>query len=112
MRKVRQGMNLMGGCKGKKGNNCVEGDEGYAKDLNKFYARFDCHDFVQEREECKSALFESLLHDRERVMIDESEVRKAMLGLKLNKAPGLEGVKPSVLKMCAEQMSSKMCEIF
>ncbi|GFR81869.1 reverse transcriptase [Elysia marginata] len=89
MRKVWQGMNLMVGCKGKKGNNCVEGDEGYANDLNKFYARFDCHDFVQEREECKSALLESLLHDRERIVIDESEVRKAMLALKPNKAPVL-----------------------
>ncbi|GFR84574.1 Non-LTR (Long terminal repeat) retrotransposon and domain-containing protein [Elysia marginata] len=94
-------MNLMSGCKGKKGNNSVEGDEGYAYDLNKFYTRFDCHDFVQEREECKSALFESLLHDRERIVIDESEVRKLMLGLKPNKAPGPDGVKPIVLKKCA-----------
>ncbi|GFR73765.1 transposable element Tcb1 transposase [Elysia marginata] len=112
MRKVWQGMNLMGGCKGKKGKNCDEGDKGYANDLNKFYARFDCHDFVQEREECKSALFESLLHNRERIVIDESEVRKAMLGLKPNKAPGPGEVKPSMLKKCAEQLSSIMCEIF
>ncbi|GFS05938.1 Non-LTR (Long terminal repeat) retrotransposon and domain-containing protein [Elysia marginata] len=113
MRKVRQGMNLMAGCKGEKGNNSVEEDEGYANDLNKFYARFDRHDFVQEleREECKSALFETLLQDRERVVIDESEVRKVMLALKPNKAPGPDGVKPSVLK-CAEQLSSIMCEIF
>ncbi|GFR78487.1 Non-LTR (Long terminal repeat) retrotransposon and domain-containing protein [Elysia marginata] len=112
MRKVWQGMNLMVGCEGKKGNNSVEGDEGYANDLNKFYARFDCHDFVQEREECKSALLESLLHDRERIVIDKSEVRKAMLALKPNKAPGPDGVKPSVLKKCAEQLCGIMCEIF
>ncbi|GFR78759.1 hypothetical protein ElyMa_005857600, partial [Elysia marginata] len=103
MRKVWQGMNLMVGCEGKKGNNSVEGDEGYANDLNKFYARFDCHDFVQEREECKSALLESFLHDRERIVIDTSEVRKAMLALKPNKAPGPDGVKPSVLKKCATE---------
>ncbi|GFR71213.1 reverse transcriptase [Elysia marginata] len=109
MRKVWQGMNLMVGCKG---NNSVEGEEGYANDLNKFYARFDCHDFVQEREECKSALLESLIRDRERIVIDESEVRKAMLSLKPNKAPGPDGVKPSVLKKCAEQLSGIMCEIF
>ncbi|GFS04568.1 hypothetical protein ElyMa_004660400, partial [Elysia marginata] len=112
MRKVWQGMNLMGGCKGKKGNNCVEGDEGYANDLNKYYARFDHDDFVQEREECKNALFESILHNREIIVINESAVRKAMLALKPNKAAGPDGVKPSVLKKCVMQLSSIMCEIF
>ncbi|GFR92870.1 Non-LTR (Long terminal repeat) retrotransposon and domain-containing protein [Elysia marginata] len=35
-----------------------------------------------------------------------------MLALKPNKAPGPDGVKPSVLKKCAEQLSGIMCEIF
>ncbi|GFR93668.1 ATP-dependent RNA helicase DHX36 [Elysia marginata] len=35
-----------------------------------------------------------------------------MLALKPNKALGPDGVKPSVLKKCAEQLSGIMCEIF
>ena len=46
-------------CKSK-GTTDLEGDGTYATDLNKFYARFDCNDFEQEREDRLSLLSEKI----------------------------------------------------
>ena len=49
MKPVWKGIDVMRGHKRK--NNCktLEGNVEYGNDLNKFYARFDCPDFDNER---------------------------------------------------------------
>ncbi|KAK7460352.1 hypothetical protein BaRGS_00038910, partial [Batillaria attramentaria] len=53
IRKVWEGMNLMGGRKTTKRSQVNSDSANYANDLNRFYARFDCHDFGREREDMK-----------------------------------------------------------
>ena len=79
----------------------------YANEMNDFYARFDCHDFSEE----KKKIVHELLNESEMyndVIIDEFEVLKAMKSIIPSKACGPDNVSPKVIKLCADQL----CGIF
>ncbi|GFS08022.1 Non-LTR (Long terminal repeat) retrotransposon and domain-containing protein [Elysia marginata] len=104
----------MSGCKRKEACGTAEVDESYAKELNKFYARFDCYDF--EKENGKRLEFLLNMIDGKnmgnKVVLSECEVRKTLRCLNSNKASGPDGVSPSVLKYCADQLGDIQAHLF
>jgi hypothetical protein len=118
MRKVWEGMSLMSGHKGKKGGKSDLGsaDKEYADKLNSFYCRFDCHDFSQER----GALREELRREAESgkeeglsgIQVTEEDVRREFRNAHPRKAAGPDKLKPSLLKVCADQLAGIFCTLF
>ena len=85
----------------------------YANDLNVFYARFDCHDFHQERNQRITNIAKEGTGSRGgRTVVGEEEVRMALTKVHPKKAAGPDGVARRVLKGCAEQLYSILCYIF
>ena len=80
----------------------------YVNELNKFYARFDNHDFSQQIQTCFSNVDNSVPS----FDIEPFEVFKLFCKLKPNKACGADGVTPKILKLCARQLSFIYCTIF
>ena len=56
----------------------------FADDLNKFYCRFDCHNFCAEIDELKQDLLDD--NDEEPFIIEDHVVLKLFLNLKTNNA--------------------------
>ena len=107
MKKVWDGLNLMGGRTNvNRGSVYCESKE-YTNEVNNFYSRFDSHDFSKERDDLKKELLISNKSYND-IIIDESEVLKTMKKLNPTKAKGPDGVGPRVLKLCANQL----CGIF
>ena len=77
-----------------------------ANDLNRFYARFDTQDFSDE---C-NILCESLISCP--VTVDEWDVVKCLSRINPRKAPGPDGLKGRVLKVCAEQLGGVFTHTF
>lgn len=107
MHDVWQGMNLMSG-RHKGCVNVMSDSTDYANDLNKFYTRFDCHDFKRERETIINKLKEEANQNSESIVISETSVFDAMKRINPNKACGPDGIHPRAVKTCAEQL----CNIF
>ena len=63
-------MNVMSGREKKKKNELKPLKEkvDYCNDLNKFYSKFDCHDFKKNREEVKNKLEERFMSVNERIV--------------------------------------------
>ena len=97
MKRVRDSMNLLSGCKGK-GTTDLEGDKTYTNDLNKFYARFDCYNFGKESEDRLSRLLEKIKNGdhSERIQLSEEEVLRNGRNMEAGKAPWLDSVYLSV----------------
>ena len=115
MKKVWDGMSLMAGYKGKGGGGTQIGDcsEQYANDLNKFYCRFDCHDFSAEREQLKTDLLEGLEKEiDESPLVEEHEVRTAFKKVNSRKAAGPDNITPKLLKSCADQLAGIFALLF
>ncbi|KAK7480226.1 hypothetical protein BaRGS_00000892, partial [Batillaria attramentaria] len=65
----------------------------YANDLNRFYARFDCHDFGREREEMRGILVAD--HEQKQSMtVQDGDVLKLLKQVKPSKAAGPDGILP------------------
>ena len=77
-----------------------------ANDLNRFYARFDTEDFSDEY----NTLCESL--NSCTVTVDEGDVVKCLSRINPRKAPGSDGLKGRVLKVCAEQLGGVFTHMF
>ena len=88
----------------------IENAEKFCNDLNSFYARFDKHDFSVEREDISCHLVSNNEHDR--IVICENEVRRALKSIKINKAPGPDGIGPNILKMCSDPLTPVLCKIY
>ena len=86
MKRVWEGMNLMGGCK-KKGNSSLEGDKKYANDLNEFYARIDHHDFKSEINDRFNFLSGKIWREEEaeKIQLTENEVLCNLKKMKVGK---------------------------
>lgn len=111
MKRVWEGMNLMSGRKKQQGSRVsASASVDYANELNRFYARFDCHNFEKDREQRQRTLAEGMTS--EGIEVSEEEVLKTLKKLNPNKAPGPDGVRPSVLKVCAEQLYRILSIIF
>jgi hypothetical protein len=96
----------MGGNKKQKAVPVLNKTTDYANDLNKFYARFDCHDFEHEREQVKEMLVSEPKHKQsEVIVVSEEEVLSILKHTNPNKASGPDGVRSNVLKLCAVQNS-------
>ena len=66
--------------------------------MNKFYARFDTHDYTGKCDElCHSIDFDP-------VTLVENDVVKCLSRVNPNKAPGPDGSRGRVLKVCADQL--------
>ena len=82
----------------------------FADDLNKFYCRFDCHNFCAEIDELKQDLLDD--NDEEPFIIEEHVVLKLFLSLKTNKACGPDEITPFILKTYAKQLTYIFTYIF
>ena len=113
MRRVWEGLNLIGRCKKGKNLKIEPCTADYANDLNVFYARFDCHDFHQERSQRLPNIAKEGTGCRGgRTVVGEEEVRVALTKVHPKKAAGPDGVASRALKGCAEQLYSILCYNF
>ena len=78
--------------------------EEYANDLNTFYARFDTNDFQSEIDYTLNGIMQDSDYNGD-IVLDEHEVRRALKGIKANKACGPDGLKGRTLKFCCDQLS-------
>ena len=77
IRRVWEGLNLIKGCKKRKNSTIEPFTADYANDLNVFFARFDCHDFHQERnQKIANIAKEETVCRRGRIVVGKEEVRK------------------------------------
>ena len=100
------GLNKMMGKSSNQSNRRLPDTPDPVNDLNRFYARFDIRDFSAECDQiCQSIKPEHL-------ELKESEVLKIFQKQKPNKAPGPDGIRGKVIKMCASQLSQIFTQIF
>ena len=78
----------------------------FANDLNRFYARYDNIDY---RDEC-----DILSHtiSSSPVTLVESDVVRCFSRIKPNKAPGPDGLRGCVMKVCADQLGPFLTRFF
>jgi hypothetical protein len=100
------GLNKMMGRDKKKQDLRCENQQVFANDLNKFYARFDVHNF---RDECESIC--APLTPCE-ITVDEKDVVKCFARINPFKAAGPDGLGGRVLKSCAQQLGPVFAKMF
>ena len=81
----------------------------FVNDLNKFYTRFDHHDFHQQRELIQATL-NSTAPDP--ITISEDEVRQVLRRINPSKAAGPDCLTGRVLKLCGNELSSPVSRLF
>ena len=108
MKKVWHGVNLMSGYESKHSkslaNKVQKATVEYVNDLNKFYNRFNRHEFSK----CVDHLKRNAFGNNSHFVCTNEQTRKEFNRLRPSKAAGPDGISPKVLKMC----SSQLCEIF
>ena len=107
-REVWKGLRQMTGF-GLKQQHCVDSSAEFANDLNHFYARFDKHDFTEERDQEIGKVKNSV---HERIVITKEEVLKSMRKIKSNKACGPDYIGGKVLNVCSDQLAPVFQQIF
>jgi len=78
-------------------------DQEWADELNQFYTRFEKPDPLS----CFPADTQDGM-----VAVTQEEVYRSFRAVKANKAPGPDGLKPSLLKQCAEYIAPIFCYVF
>ena len=107
LRHAWSGVKTMIGATKKRKKIQTEDNAGFANDLNAFYARFDCHDFSNER---KSVL--DSLPDMSPPIITESDVAKSFCKINPRKACGPDNIMGIVLRECKYQLAQIFRELF
>ena len=112
MKKVWHGVNLMSGYESKHSkslaNKVQKATVEYVNDLNKFYNRFDRHEFSKCADHVKRNAFGNNSH----FVCTNEQTRKEFNRLSPSKAAGPDGISPKVLKMCSSQLCEIFCTIF
>ncbi len=75
-------------------------DADFANALNCFYNRFDISDFSNEIQELSDKL-----KDNQHFDIDQNDVEKAFLSMRVNKSCGPDNICGRLLKACAKELS-------
>ena len=79
----------------------------FAKDLNTFYTRFDCHNFDSERQSVLDSL-----NDEDVPSITIEDVEKSFSKINIRKACGPDKLAGIVLKECREQLSVIFAKLY
>ena len=87
----------------------VDDDQTFADELNHFYARFDVHNFENERNSLVSDLNNIAA---ERIIIDPNEVHKTLSIINTRKSAGPDKLGGKVLKECRSQLTPAICRLF
>ena len=80
-------------------------------ELNDFYCRFDNKDFSTELQNIEKEV-EGLCEGAQKVTFTVEEVRRVLAKTNPCKAPGPDNVKGGTLKLCAEELSQVLCNLF
>lgn len=104
MKEVWKGVKSLAGANPKRSEVNIEtsDEKKYVDELNRFYARFDKHDFKEEIKAHKECLQNS---DSAHVTVTEEKVAKSFKSLKPGKACGPDGISPGLLKACATELA-------
>ena len=112
MKKVWHGVNLMSGYESKHSKSLANKEQKatveYVNDLNKFYNRFNRHEFSKCVDHVKRNAFGNNSH----FVCTNEQTRKEFNRLRPSKAAGPDGISPKVLKMCSSQLCEIFCTIF
>ena len=84
--------------------------EVFVNDLNAFFSRFEVHDYTAENENVHKILTE--MPSQIDVVFSETDVRNVLGRVKLNKAPGPDGICNRVLKSCNQQLAPVLTKLF
>lgn len=106
-------MESITGYKGKK--KPVDFSADFVDELNRFYGRFEVHDFRKENSELKGHLeylISQINGGNNRICVTEENVRKVLGKVKVNKATGPDGICNRLLKCCNQQLAPLLCRIF
>ena len=109
MKRVWDGIRLMSGyCNNSKSCHLPTTSTDYANDLNKFFNRFDEHDFSKELHGLQTLLSDVSCN----IVVSESEVRRHFINLNPSKGAGPDNVSSKVLKHCAIELSRVFTHIY
>ena len=106
------GLKKVAGCAPKRATLCVENENNIANELNDFYCRFDCHDFKNIQEDITSSFNTSDNEDHSPLLITEKEVASIFKQVNVAKASGPDKLSGTLVKHCAEQLSTIFYIIF
>ena len=103
-----QGLNKITGYKQSKKSVDVKDKAAFAEELNTFYARFDTVDYSDKHDNIRidSGVSECNCD------FSEGEIRSVFKGLIKQKAPGPDGLSPTVLKLCTDELAPVFKFIF
>ena len=87
----------------------VENPEIFCNELNKFFARFDTHDFSGVRRVITNFLGS---REAEPITVTEEAVSKSLRSVKIGKAAGPDAISSSVIKLCWEPLTPILRKIF
>ena len=109
MKRVWDGIRLMSGySNNSKSCHLPTTSTDYANDLNKFFNRFDEHDFSKELHGLQTLLSDVNCN----IVVFESEVRRHFINLNPSKRAGPDNVSSKVLKHCAIELSRVFTHIY
>ena len=95
-----------------RGNGRTEEErEEFVEDLNKFYCRFDVHDFTKEKEE----ICEALAEQAEKWVVPEvtvEEVEKVFRNVNPNKASGPDSISGKIIKTFSRELAPVYCDLY
>ena len=101
-----RGLNTMMNRKNKGQTVKTGNPRGFANELNRFYASFDVTDFSRESDNACRSLVPSLM------CVEEEDAISCFSRFNPSKAPGLDGLKGRVLKVCALQWGPVFAHLF
>ena len=112
MKKVWHSVNLMSGYKSRHSksfaNKIHKTTLECVNDINKFYNRFNRHEFSKCVDHVKNNVFGNNSH----FVCTNEQALKEFRRQRPSKAAGLDGISPKVIRMCSSQLCEIFCTIF
>ena len=104
-----KGLRQLTGINKKCPNNVVDNPSVFSNELNNFYARFDKHNFENERSNLVALLYNV---NNPSPIVTVNDVLKSLKTIKPGKSAGPDRISGSLLKLCKEPLSPILCKLF
>ena len=104
-----KGLKVLCGYQSKNSNADPENICDYVNELNKFYSRFDVHDFSAE---CENVLIDVKRKNDLPIVISVDDVTQSLKRIRIGKSCGPDHINARVIRACAEQLAQPLQVLF
>ena len=104
-----KGLKVLCGYQSKNSNADPENICDYVNELNKFYSRFDVHDFSAE---CENVLIDVKRKNDLPIVISVDDVTQSLKRIRIGKSCGPDHINARVIRACAEQLAQPLQGLF